>query len=83
MQLQKGGMEISGDEEITYITNNINDKIIKIIDLYYNKVALNSQLGNPELYFDAISTELNIDKCIVEYVFNIQFEFLKSKGIAK
>ena len=74
---------ITAEEEYDYVTSNINTKITKIFDLYYSKIMLRPGFTNPELYFTEISTELNIDKSVVKYVFDIQLQFLKMKGIAK
>jgi len=75
---------INGNEEIAYIKArfNYNYNVEDIIELYYRKIDVNPAQPNPEVYFDEISRELNINKDIVKNVFDIQLEFLRTKGIS-
>jgi len=68
-------------EEFGYITSTISKQIEDIIELYHTEIDLHPELPNPENHFDKISIELNVNRCFVEYVFEIQFKFLVSKGL--
>jgi hypothetical protein len=81
-QFGRGVPTISGDEELHFIKSNINATIEQIIELHYDIRQLNPRISEHQEFYE-ISTRLNINICIVEYVLDIQTEFLRSKGLVK
>lgn len=83
----KGGSHIfiDEDEEVEYIASRYKkvseDLIRKILNYYYDKQS-NGESSNPENYYDKIADKFNINVKTIEEIFDVQLEFLLSKGIA-
>ena len=82
---QRNYPEISDKEEIEYIFERYSKMtethIVNILNTYYNLVK-SGKSPNPEDHFSYIANKCTISVDFVKEVFDIQLDFLVSKGIA-
>jgi hypothetical protein len=75
---------IRAEEELDYIYQRYltltKEQIGNILEAYYDLVSEESP--NPEDHFSSIADICAISENIVKEVFDIQFDFLVSKGLA-
>jgi hypothetical protein len=85
LHADNGEVVISAEEELEYISQRYSTltkmQIDNILKAYYDLVE-SGESPNPEDYFSSIADICAISVNYVEDVFDIQFKFLVSKGIA-
>ena len=75
---------ISASDEIKYVSSRYNTitkkQVAHIINMYYF-LAEHTHKYNPEDHYNTIANIMNINNETIIDIFNLQLEFLNSKGL--